>query len=496
MPRLGRIFILSAAAVLSELAPPVDAHGHDHASPGTESGSTGAVSNGTMHSISDSDRVPSYFGLSSYSESISAHIALMITAWVFLLPLCVMLSIARSRFTFPLQIVFLAVNAGGLVTGTIYNANTPDLYQNNAHHKLGWIVTWMVSGQVALGLVGLYNRHFGSRAGEFVQRESYFPVSVDAMATHQRTHLLQSSHTDRFSEDSGQGTERSSTTLRSPTGEEQRSREQLMSDAEEDGQAYDSEGLGRGMEKPSFLPGSAAHRFLASKLTGILSRRATRVCMFVYETLNRTILIVGFVALTSGIVTYGGLFRGRQIFNGLAHFIKGGIFFWYGLLTLGRWMGCFADIGWAWNLKPSKAAVGQGKGNAPSAEFVEAFLYFLYGSTNVFLEHLGHWGGAYTGQDLEHISISILAFGGGLCGMLVESRRVSDLLNSRANDIAARSTENFNRADGKWDYSPTSKISMNPMPGIVTLLLGVIMSSHHQESMTATMVHAQVGLSN
>jgi hypothetical protein len=38
--------------------------------------------------------------------------------------------------------------------------------------------------------------------------------------------------------------------------------------------------------------------------------------------------------------------RGGEVFSGLAHFIKGGVFFWYGILTLGRWAGCFADIGW------------------------------------------------------------------------------------------------------------------------------------------------------
>jgi hypothetical protein len=38
--------------------------------------------------------------------------------------------------------------------------------------------------------------------------------------------------------------------------------------------------------------------------------------------------------------------RGGHIFSGLAHFIKGGVFFWYGILTLGRWAGCFGELGW------------------------------------------------------------------------------------------------------------------------------------------------------
>jgi Protein of unknown function (Ytp1) len=77
-------------------------------------------------------------------------------------------------------------------------------------------------------------------------------------------------------------------------------------------------------------------------------------------------------------------------------------------------MGCFAELGWAWNIKPSRSEIGRWKASLPSAEFVESFVICLYGSTNVFLEHLAAWGHAWTAQDLEHVSISIMFFGGGL----------------------------------------------------------------------------------
>ena len=38
--------------------------------------------------------------------------------------------------------------------------------------------------------------------------------------------------------------------------------------------------------------------------------------------------------------------EGKMIFTGLAHWIKGGIFFWLGIFTLGRWAGSFGDLGW------------------------------------------------------------------------------------------------------------------------------------------------------
>lgn len=102
----------------------------------------------------------------------------------------------------------------------------------------------------------------------------------------------------------------------------------------------------------------------------------------------------------------------------MAHFVKGGIFFWYGLFSLGRCMGAFADLGWAWNIRPSASIVGSRKVAMPSAEFVESFLIFLYGVSNVWLEHLAAWGGAWTAQDLEHVSITVMFFGGGLVGYM------------------------------------------------------------------------------
>jgi hypothetical protein len=84
------------------------------------------------------------------------------------------------------------------------------------------------------------------------------------------------------------------------------------------------------------------------------------------------------------------------------------------LLTFGRWAGCFADFGWAWNMRPSKDVVGGGKITVPSAEFVESAVICLYGASNFFLEHLSNPRGAWSSSDLEHVSITVMFFGGGL----------------------------------------------------------------------------------
>ena len=154
-------------------------------------------------------------------------------------------------------------------------------------------------------------------------------------------------------------------------------------------------------------------------------------------------------------------------------------------------MGCFADLGWAWNMKPPLGVVSARKVRVPSAEFVESSVIFLYGASNIWLEHLAAWGDAWSAQDFEHVSISIMFFGGGLCGMLVESTRVRDFLNT----AILMSPAAYGPQPIKDHLSPpkTYPFSMNPFPGLIILLLGLMMSSHHQSSMVATMVHKQWG---
>lgn len=84
---------------------------------------------------------PSYFRDGGYTGWMLAHIILMLGAWVTVMPLAIMLSIARSRYNLPVQIAFHIVNGLGVFTGFIYNHATPDLYESSSHHPLGWIVT-------------------------------------------------------------------------------------------------------------------------------------------------------------------------------------------------------------------------------------------------------------------------------------------------------------------------------------------------------------------
>ena len=310
-----------------------------------------------------------------------------------------MLSLARSKLpALGAQFVFIAANATGLLCGTVYNSNTPDLYPENAHHKLGWFLTWLVMAQTIMGLLRAYTSSSNKRRQRVEE--------VAATKPERPLHVQRGSDTSsRFSRDSGYGIELESPRDTSPMSlpQEGRSPEPVPDEGDDD----EEHGLlGRDIK---------VDQYLTQKLRGIGSSRAIHFLNFAHSIIDRFALFLGFVALASGVVTYGGFFHGNGLFSGLAHFIKGGIFFWYGLFTLGRVMGVFADLGWAWNVKPIIQRRSRWTSSAPSAEFVESFLIFLYGSTNVFLERLGDRDpGPWSSTDLEHVSISIMFFGGGL----------------------------------------------------------------------------------
>jgi hypothetical protein len=187
--------------------------------------------------------------------------------------------------------VFLAVNGAGVLLVTLYNASTPDLYPNNAHHKLGWVLTWVTIAQVVIGVISAYTKRKDDRG-------SFVPVSTENIERHQ---ALNQAQIYRFSNDSGHGTDPNTESLRSQSISSNNSDDQL-SDVRREHEEEDQD------EKHGLMHGSKVDRFLSRKIPGLLSSRVLKVFGFFYNVVDRVILVLGFVALTTGIVTYGGLF--------------------------------------------------------------------------------------------------------------------------------------------------------------------------------------------
>lgn len=245
--------------------------------------------------------------------------------------------------------------------------------------------------------------------------------------------------------------------------------------------------------------------------------------------------------------------KGQDIFNLLAHWIKGEIFVVLGLVSLARYCGCFAGIGGAWNfayidlesyksirtnsnllledkINSGISGVGSGGSNVSistwtkihqsliskdtinrfgglicSFEFIESLLIFTYGASNVFLEHLASTDGVWTPKDLQHVSIAFMYFGAGLCGLIAEfklsSWRRSLFFNITSKQLATieklqideqASTEDQHHILGsKKLISPG--FSPNPFPVFTIFWTGILMSKHAQASQLATDIHIQWG---
>ena len=76
--------------------------------------------------------------------------------------------------------------------------------------------------------------------------------------------------------------------------------------------------------------------------------------------------------------------------------------------------------------------------------------------------------------------------------MLVDSTRIRDLLNTTVSEAARENYDEHERGIA-MEEPVTYRFSLNPFPALVILLLGIMMSSHTQETMISSMVHKQWG---
>lgn len=223
-----------------------------------------------------------------------------------------MLSLVESRYTLGLQFSFLATNAVGVLLGTVYNAQTPDLYPGNAHHSIGWIITWVVSAQVLVGLVGRVARRFGGGAGAADHTRGYSPagyrgfVPVSTVGGEQTPTLA---HGCRLSDDSGHGTDSSRTeSVRSNSVSTAYDEDALPSPYKEFDDEDEHEGRGSFEAMPTSGESSRLASGWARRVVAVVSCKVWRYIDLGYKVIDRIILPFGFIALATGIITYARFF--------------------------------------------------------------------------------------------------------------------------------------------------------------------------------------------
>ncbi|TYJ58053.1 hypothetical protein B9479_001148 [Cryptococcus floricola] len=209
----------------------------------------------------------------------------------------------------------------------------------------------------------------------------------------------------------------------------------------------------------------------SSKANGCL--RALEV---VLTWVRRAQVVFAYVVMIMGIVTYTGMCRANLVNSCAAHYIKGSIFFWYGFLTFARYLGAYADLGWAWNRRPSAHSI--------SAEMVECAVIFTYGITNTWMERFGAAPGSpFTVKQVQHISIAVMFWFAGLSGMLLESKWVRRVLGS----VMSTGRSSTKEPD-------TYAFSFNPLPALTIGVTGLAMAAHHQTYVFQVQIHSLWGI--
>lgn len=111
------------------------------------------------------------------------------------------------------------------------------------------------------------------------------------------------------------------------------------------------------------------------------------------------------------------------------------------------------------------------------------------------MERFGkHPGDPYTAKDIEHISIAVMFWGGGLVGLAVENPTVRHwLLGEGASE---ETTEEKVLAPTKGDRIPeirSRRTVSNPLPAVVIGITGIAMSAHHQTYLFQIQIHSLWG---
>jgi len=247
-----------------------------------------------------------------------------------------MLGVAQSTFHIPVQIAFLTLTTIGVIFAIMYNSATPDFYQNNAHHKIGWVIVWMLVAQVASGMIRGVARYVNGdpRSRQLAdQAEDMFmlgdDIDTDAEEDdpNDENEIKRRPDFRRKSSDSGNGTGESTPRGGSSSDEpstpfviRRSSENTLLDDHERNFHTVDTISP-RNAE-------SKMEKYLAKKLQkqgwlNRISRRGAFIAKVVHGVIGRPLFLLGFIQLCTGVATVTGIFKGNDIFNGLAHFIKG-----------------------------------------------------------------------------------------------------------------------------------------------------------------------------
>lgn len=194
-----------------------------------------------------------------------------------------------------LQLSFFVLNGLGLFFGIVYNVNTPDLYENNSHHTMGWVFTWFSLAWIFLATLNSYTRAPSGHL-QFAQNSGLYERLPEAEEATLET---------RWSGDTtGRLERRDSAVPESNTPTSERTAVNFNDDLSPYSKASTPESDAR----PGLLGSARLDRFLSKQLQLLGTGISGLLLRTLHGLLERTLVIQGFTVLLAGIVTYGGIF--------------------------------------------------------------------------------------------------------------------------------------------------------------------------------------------
>lgn len=393
------------------------------------------------------------------------HVGLISVAMVVVYPLCMVMNNVLSTWYLAGLTLHSAMVVLALLNYFQFMQSAPDLYPGNALTRMSWILLFstFIHWFFALLKTGL-NYVQGTNEGRYSQL--YDDESQDLVGSEARN-------------------EGPSSALFSDSFE--------IADEENEYKTPPGPGQNGPGEKGPASPSFA--KLLNSRWVRKWVQNFGSSTVRISQILNWGHFFFHLVYIPTGVAVLGCFGRGNSVFNMLAHFIKGGIFFSLGMLYLARYCGSYAAYGWAWNHKfvtdtetrISRWARFQSSGLC-TMEMVESSLILVYGCTNIFLEHLANPGGEWSAKDLQHASIALMYIGCGFCGVITESKLATwryERAMQAVQDIEETTTSRIVKASP--GFSP------NPFPIITVFWTGILMSKHEQASHLSTEIHTQWG---
>ncbi|KAI0722254.1 hypothetical protein C8T65DRAFT_628753 [Cerioporus squamosus] len=443
-----------------------------------------------MESHTDEKRYPGLMGL---------HALFMSLAFFGALPIGIALRSVKHAWHGVTVLLFYSLVVLGLSTSALYRKLTPNMYEGSKHGSQGYLFLAFAVALSAVDVLSIVWRLVSYTLWNYVVLDRDDHVSgVSA----EYTNLVEDS--EQFEEAVLKAQDLEEEEPESEPLHVRRARvvEPIQTDLGMDAHSdtvHWAHSVGRHARRPSYPQSAGSERTLFGPHSPRRSddslhesghvypwqgKDKRAVLRFVgraaFATAERFLVFAGLMQVVTGVVVYTGGCRGNYINGCLAHLIKGGIFWCYGLVTFARFLGSFSELGWAWNRAPRH------HGTYPTAEFVESLVIFLYGVTNTWMERFGaHPGDPYTTKQMQHISIAVMFWFAGLVGMGIESKRIRRWLAAGATTAlppAGRSQEAVAEP-------PSYVASFNPFPALCIGITGAAMSAHFQTYLFQVQIH-------